>query len=146
MLNATLCTLDTHGNPGILSPLQCNIIIQEYLPRDNLIESIDRKSALRLISEGLFDRQQKAFLHRLNLISKYFDTFAYMIDKSLILEKKYREANSLEVDYLLDTVPNFSTKDQNGISTKINIVLANLLASSINNQLVIFDSIKENKK
>ena len=66
-----------------------------------------------------------------------------MIDKSLILEKKYREANSLEVDYLLDTVPNFSTKDQNGISTKINIVLANLLASSINNQLVIFDSIKE---
>ena len=148
MLNTTLCSLDLEGKPNSLSPLQCNLIIQEYLPTDNRIQSIDRIHALKLVSEALFDRQQKTFLEHLNVISKHFDTFAYLIDKSNILEKRFQATDALEIDFILDSrlrigqdIGGFGRSSGGGMSTRVDVVFTNLLSSAISDQLVILTNI-----
>ena len=133
-LNSSLCNFNLSGSSDEpLTPLQCNLVIQEYLPRSNVVGPISKSQALDLLSEALFDRQQKHFVDQLEFLSRNFDTFAYVIDK--YQNSAMPQRSDLEMDLLLNSNPTSSRTG--GMSTRKDIAFVNFVVSAINHQLVL---------
>ena len=129
-----MCNMEMQTALNPLSSLQCKLIIQEYLPRDGTLENIAYDQALSLLSEALFDRQQRIVLERTLLFSQNFETFGYVIDKSQIMKGGLDD--HMEIEFLLNA-KNPSTKNPTAINyTGMDVVFSNLIVSAIKNKWV----------